>query len=38
MDNQQGPTVYHTELCSMLGGSLDGSGVWGSRDTCYPYG
>ena len=24
MDNQQGPTVYHRELCSMLCGSLGG--------------
>ena len=24
MDNQQGPIVYHKELCSMLCGSLDG--------------
>ena len=29
MDNQQGPTVEHVELCSMLCGSLDGMGVWG---------
>ena len=27
MDNQQGPTVQHMELCSMLCGSLDGKGV-----------
>ena len=27
MDNQQGPTVLHRELCSMLCGSLDGKGV-----------
>ena len=29
MDNQQGPTVEHMELCSMLCGSLDERGVWG---------
>ena len=34
MDNQQGPTVEHMELCSMLCGSLDGMGVWGRMDTC----
>ena len=34
MDNQQGPTVEHRELCSMLCGSLDGRGVWGRMDTC----
>ena len=34
MDNQQGPTVQHMELCSVLCGSLDGRGVWGTRDTC----
>ena len=28
MDNQQGPTVKHRELCSRLRGSLDGRGVW----------
>ena len=33
MDNQQGPTVEHMELCSMLCGSLDGRGVWGRMDT-----
>ena len=33
MDNQQGPTVEHRELCSLLGGSLDGRGVWGKTDT-----
>ena len=32
--NQQGPTVEHMELCSMLCGSLDGKGVWGKVDTC----
>ena len=34
VDNQQGPTVEHRELCSMLRGSLDGRGVWGRMDTC----
>ena len=29
MDNQQGPTVQHRELYSMLCGSLDGRGVGG---------
>ena len=33
MDNQQGPTVQHMELCSVLGGSLDGRGVLGRTDT-----
>ena len=32
MDNQQGPTVEHRELCSVLCGSLDGRGVWGRMD------
>ena len=27
-------TVYHRELCSMLGGSLDGKGVWGENGLC----
>ena len=34
VDNQQGPTVQHMELCLMLCGSLDGRGVWGKMDTC----
>ena len=34
MDNQQGPTVEFSELCSTLSGSLDRKGVWGRRDTC----
>ena len=34
MDNQQGPTEQHREVCSMLCGSLDGKGVWGRMDTC----
>ena len=28
MDNEQGPTVQHRQLCSVLPGSLDGSGIW----------
>ena len=35
MDNQQGPTVEHMELCSMLCGSLDGKGVWAERIHVY---
>ena len=27
VDNQQGPTVYHREICSMLCGNLDGGGL-----------
>ena len=34
MDNQQGHTVQHRELYSMLCGSPDGRGVWGRMDTC----
>ena len=34
MDSQQGPTVEHRELCSVLGGRLEGRGVWGRIDTC----
>ena len=33
MDNQQGPTVLHVELCSVLRGSLDGRGGLGRMDT-----
>ena len=29
MDNQQGHTVHHRELCSMLSGSLDGTDISG---------
>ena len=32
--NQQGPTVWHMELYSMLCGSLDVRGVCGRMDTC----
>ena len=31
MDNQQGPTVQHRELCSMLCDSLDERGVMAMR-------
>ena len=34
MDNQQGPTVQHRELCSTLCDRLNGRGVWGRMDTC----
>ena len=34
LDNQQGPTLQHRELCSMLCGSLDVRGVWGRVDAC----
>ena len=34
MDNQQGPTKQHRELCSVLCGSLNGRGVQGKMDTC----
>ena len=34
MNNQQGPTIWHMEHCSMLCGSLDERGVWGRMDTC----
>ena len=33
VDNQQGPTVQHMELCSMLCGSLGGMEVWQRMDT-----
>ena len=33
-ESQQGPTVYYTELCSMLCGSLDRRRVWRRMDTC----
>ena len=35
MDNQQGPTVQHVELSSMLCGSRNGSRVWGSSINIY---
>ena len=34
MDNQQGPTVQHMELYSVLCASLDGREIWGRMDTC----
>ena len=34
MDNQQGLTVQHRELYSMLHACLDGKGVWERLDTC----
>ena len=34
VDNQQGPTVQHRKLYSMLCGSLDGRGAWGRMNTC----
>ena len=34
MDSQQGPTVQHMQLCSVLHGSLDRREVWGRTDTC----
>ena len=34
VNNQQGPTAQHMELCSVLCGSLDGRKVWGRMDTC----
>ena len=33
-DNQQGPTLQHRELCSVIRGSLNARGVWGRMDTC----
>ena len=33
MDNQQGPTVQHRGICSMLCGNQDGRGVWGRMHT-----
>ena len=33
MDNQQGPTVQHRELCSTLCGNLDGRGCRVRMDT-----
>ena len=34
MDNQQGLTVQHRELCLVLSGSLDGRRLWGRMDIC----
>ena len=38
MDNQQGPSVQHSELCSVLCGGLDGRGVWGENGYMCVYG
>ena len=35
IDNQEGPTVEHRELSSMLCGSLNGRGVWDRMGTGY---
>ena len=41
MENQQGPTVYHKEFCSMFCGSLGGRGalihVCGYTENGYMY-
>ena len=34
MDNQEGTSEQHMEVCSTLCGSLDGRGVWGRMNTC----
>ena len=34
MDNQQGPTIQHKELCSVLCGNLDRTAVWGRMVAC----
>ena len=34
MDSQQGPTVWHREICSLLCSSLDGRKVWGRMGPC----
>ena len=34
MDNKHGSIIQLIDPCSMLYGSLDGSGVWGRMDTC----
>ena len=34
MDSQEGPTMEHEEICSMLCSRLDGRRVWGRMDTC----
>ena len=33
MGNQQGPTVEHVKLRSVVCGSLDGRAVWGKMET-----
>ena len=34
MDNQQGTTIWHMELCSVLRGSLEVREIWERMDTC----
>ena len=34
MDNQQGPTVEHRELCSIFCNNLNGKSIWKRIDTC----
>ena len=34
VDNHQGPSVQHRELCSLFCGSLDEKGVRGRMDPC----
>ena len=34
MDNQQGPTLEHMELCLMLHSNLNGMRVWGRVGMC----
>ena len=34
MYNQQGPTVQHSIICSVVCGSLDERGVWQRMETC----
>ena len=34
MDKEQGATIFHRQICSMLYGSLDERGIWGRMDTC----
>ena len=34
MDNQQGPTVQHMELCSMFCNNLIGKRIFKITDTC----
>ena len=32
--NQEGPTIQHKELCSILPNSLNGKRIWKRTDTC----
>ena len=34
MGKQQGPTVYHKKLCSILCNNLNGKRIWKRTDTC----